>query len=156
MRTFVIFLTIAVCAFVIPLGFRFSPNKLYLLLSLCASLAVWLPFHRYLVGHWSVRPRVTRAAKINASNVVVQATIMSAAVFFLSCFVFGIFFTMAVGNTTLQVGRVISSWPSRRCTNLKVKTETAGFVSLCTRYPLGVGSAIAVRVRTSALGHYVE
>jgi hypothetical protein len=86
----------------------------------------------------------------------VQATAMSAAFFFLSCFVFGIFFTMAVGDTTVQIGQVISSWPSRRCTNLKVKTETAGFVSLCTRSPLGVGSAIAVRVRKSALGRYVE
>ena len=148
--------TIAVSIILVPLGFRFSPHPLYLMVCLAASLVTLGPFHRHLLRYWNARMEVRKATRIRPWNVLAQAIALSACVFFLSCFAIGIFFTMALGTTSVEHGKVISSWSSRHCTNLTVQTETAGFVRLCTRSPLGLGSFATVRVRHSVLGHYVE
>ena len=155
-KRFVLTAPIAVSIILVPIGFRFSPHPRYLMVCLAASLVALRPLYRHLLHYWNARVEARRANGIKPWNVLAQAIALSACVFFLSCFVIGIFFTKALGTTSLEHGKVISSWPSRRCTNLTVRTETAGFVGLCTKYPVGVGSFATVRVRHSVLGHYVE
>ena len=156
MRKLILLLSIAVSVYLVPLGFRFSPSKTYFVLCLIVAILVWRPCHRYLIRYWSEHTELRRATKINGANVAFQATAMSAAVFFLSCFVAGLFFTMEFGATSVAHGKVVSSHSSRRCTNLAIQTQKNGFVRVCTRSPLGAGSFATVRIRHSILGHYVE
>ena len=148
--------TLAVSIVLVPLGFRFSPQPLYLMACLAASLVALGPFHRHLSRYWNARAEVRRAAEIQPWNVLAQAIALSACVFFLSCFVAGIFFTMAFGTTSVEHGKVISSRSSRRCTNFTVLTERSGFVTVCARSAMRPGSLATVRVRHSTFGHYVE
>jgi hypothetical protein len=156
MRALILVVTLIAGSFLIPYAFRFSPSRFYLLFCLVVSLASWRPFHLYLLRHWKAHPERVRATRLNASHVVFQATCLSGGLFLLLCFVMGMLVTTMLGGLTIERGTVISSRWSRGCTKLTVETENAGFVKLCTRTPFGAGSAIAVRVRKSALGQYVE
>jgi hypothetical protein len=156
MRALVIVLALVGGLFLVLYAFRFSPDKLYLLICLVASLASWRAIYRYLLRHWKAHPDRVQAAKLNAANVFFQATGVVGGIFFVLCFVIGMLVTNMLGSSTVERGTVVSSRWSRGCAKLTVKTDNAGFVRLCTQTPYGTGSAIAVKVRKSSVGHYVE
>ena len=156
MRALALLVTILVAPFLIIIGSRFSPEKIHLFVCLLVSMGFFRPALGYVVRHYKENPAMFAAAKLNAANVIFQALGLCFAVFLALCFGLGMSFTALAGRSHVEPGTVISSSSSRGCIKTAVTTEALGRVTFCSRALYGIGSPIAVKVRSSVLGHYVE
>ena len=150
-------LAFLMATFIIPYSFRFDPSKTYLVVCVIGSISIFPKAHSYLVAHWRKNQTAYVTAKLAPHNVLFQAIGFCIGVFILTCFTFGMTFTNLVGDSAVHSGTVIRANSSRRCSRkLVISLDRGGYARVCTRTPYGEGSAIAVRVRSSALGQYVE
>lgn len=140
----------------IPYVLQFSPSKFYLLFCLGISLASLRAIYRYILNHWKERPELTQTLKLNASHVAFQAVCATGGLFIVLCFALGMLTTSILGSSTIDRGTVVSSRSWKGCLRTRVQMENAGIVRLCADARYRKGSIIFLKVRRSAIGHYVE
>lgn len=140
----------------IPYVLQFSPNKFYLLFCLGISLASLRAIYRYILNHWKECPELTQTLKLNASHVAFQAVSATGGLFIVLCFALGMLTTSILGSSTIDRGTVVSSRSWKGCLRTRVQMENAGIVRLCADARYRKGSIIFLKVRRSAIGHYVE